>query len=115
MGKPAVDKIEGLIPAVAIDQKSTSKNPRSAVGTITEVYDYLRLLFARIGSQHCHNCGAPISSMRVSDILDQIQQDFKQAKILILAPLIEDKKGSFIDTLETLRQRVLYAPKLMGF
>ncbi|WP_163534254.1 excinuclease ABC subunit UvrA [Helicobacter suis] len=114
MGKPAVDKIEGLIPAVAIDQKSTSKNPRSTVGTITEIYDYLRLLFARIGSQHCHNCGAPISSMRVSDILDQIQQDFKQAKILILAPLIEDKKGSFTDTLEALRQKGFVRAQIDG-
>ncbi|WP_163531672.1 excinuclease ABC subunit UvrA [Helicobacter suis] len=114
IAKPAVDKIEGLIPAVAIDQKSTSKNPRSTVGTITEVYDYLRLLFARIGHQHCHICGAPITSMRVSDILDQIQQDFKQAKILILAPLIEDKKGSFTDTLETLRQKGFVRAQIDG-
>jgi excinuclease ABC subunit A len=63
VGKPDVDKIEGLTPAIAIDQKTTSKNPRSTVGTITEIYDYLRLLFARVGKQHCHECGKPISSM----------------------------------------------------
>ncbi|MGM0533098.1 MAG: excinuclease ABC subunit UvrA, partial [Campylobacterota bacterium] len=63
VGKPRVEKIEGLTPAIAIDQKTTSKNPRSTVGTITEIYDYFRLLFARVGRQHCHNCGKPISSM----------------------------------------------------
>ena len=69
IGKPDVDKIEGLTPAIAIDQKTTSKNPRSTVGTITEIYDYLRLLFARIGTQHCHQCGKPISSMSASCLL----------------------------------------------
>lgn len=105
VGKPAVDKIEGLIPAIAIDQKSTSKNPRSTVGTITEIYDYLRLLFARVGKQHCHLCGAPIASMGVSDIITQVLQDFSGAKILILAPIIKDKKGTFADKIVHLRQK----------
>ena len=70
IGKPDVDKIEGLTPAIAIDQKTTSKNPRSTVGTITEIYDYLRLLFARVGEQHCHECGKKISSMSASDVYD---------------------------------------------
>ncbi|MCF6173379.1 MAG: ATP-binding cassette domain-containing protein, partial [Campylobacteraceae bacterium] len=68
VGKPEVDKIAGLTPAIAIDQKTTSKNPRSTVGTITEIYDYLRLLYARVGNQHCHKCGKPISQMSSSDI-----------------------------------------------
>ncbi len=105
VGKPAVDKIEGLIPAVAIDQKSTSKNPRSTVGTITEIYDYLRLLFARVGQQHCHLCGAPIASMGVGDILEQVLQDFKDTNIIVLSPIIRDKKGSFADKIANLRQK----------
>ena len=73
IGQPDVDKIEGLTPAIAIDQKTTSKNPRSTVGTITEIYDYLRLLYARIGVQHCHQCGKEISQMSASDIIDQVK------------------------------------------
>ncbi|DAB36340.1 MAG TPA: excinuclease ABC subunit A, partial [Sulfurospirillum cavolei] len=69
VGKPDVEKIEGLTPAIAIDQKTTSKNPRSTVGTITEIYDYLRLLYARVGKQHCHICGQEISQMSVADII----------------------------------------------
>ena len=72
VGKPDVDKIEGLTPAIAIDQKTTSKNPRSTVGTITEIYDYLRLLYARVGVQHCHKCGKPISKRSASDIINEI-------------------------------------------
>ena len=72
VGKPDVERIEGLTPAIAIDQKTTSKNPRSTVGTITEVYDYFRLLYARVGKQHCHKCGQPISQMSASDVIDQV-------------------------------------------
>ncbi|EQL59908.1 excinuclease ABC subunit UvrA [Helicobacter pylori] len=103
VGKPNVDKIEGLTPAIAIDQKTTSKNPRSTVGTITEIYDYLRLLFARIGEQFCPTCLEPISSMSTSDIISQICHLEENSKIIILAPIIKDKKGSFNDKLESLR------------
>ncbi|MCW1337581.1 hypothetical protein OLP43_04395 [Campylobacter jejuni] len=92
VGKPDVDKIEGLTPAIAIDQKTTSKNPRSTVGTITEIYDYLRLLYARVGIQHCHQCGQKISSMSASDIVSEILKFPKGAKIIIYAPLIREKK-----------------------
>ncbi len=103
VGKPNVDKIEGLTPAIAIDQKTTSKNPRSTVGTITEIYDYLRLLFARIGEQFCPTCLEPISSMSASDIISQICHLEENSKIIILAPIIKDKKGSFNDKLDSLR------------
>ncbi|WP_201736689.1 excinuclease ABC subunit UvrA [Helicobacter pylori] len=103
VGKPDVDKIEGLTPAIAIDQKTTSKNPRSTVGTITEIYDYLRLLFARVGEQFCPTCLEPISSMSASDIISQICHLEENSKIIILAPIIKDKKGSFNDKLESLR------------
>lgn len=105
VGKPNVDKIEGLTPAIAIDQKTTSKNPRSTVGTITEIYDYLRLLFARVGIQHCHLCGKPISQMSASDIISEVLKLPNSAKILILAPIIREKKGSFADKIESLRQK----------
>ncbi len=103
IAKPNVEKIEGLIPAIAIDQKTTSKNPRSTVGTITEIYDYLRLLFARIGEQYCYNCGKKISKMSASDIIEQVLKLPKNAKIIILAPLIKEKKGVFADLIESLR------------
>ncbi|RTJ65806.1 excinuclease ABC subunit UvrA [Campylobacter jejuni] len=105
VGKPDVDKIEGLTPAIAIDQKTTSKNPRSTVGTITEIYDYLRLLYARVGIQHCHQCGQKISSMSVSDIVSEILKFPKGAKIIIYAPLIREKKGTYSDLLENLRNK----------
>lgn len=105
VGKPDVDKIEGLTPAIAIDQKTTSKNPRSTVGTITEIYDYLRLLYARVGIQHCHQCGQKISSMSASDIVSEILKFPKGAKIIIYAPLIREKKGTYSDLLENLRNK----------
>ena len=105
IGQPDVDKIEGLTPAIAIDQKTTSKNPRSTVGTITEIYDYLRLLYARIGVQHCHQCGKEISQMSASDIIDQVKKLPVGAKIVILAPLIREKKGTFQDLFESLRHK----------
>ncbi|EHT8125110.1 excinuclease ABC subunit UvrA [Campylobacter jejuni] len=105
VGKPDVDKIEGLTPAIAIDQKTTSKNPRSTVGTITEIYDYLRLLYARVGIQHCHQCGQKISSMSASDIVSEILKFPKGAKIIIYAPLIREKKGTYTDLLENLRNK----------
>ena len=105
VGKPDVDKIEGLTPAIAIDQKTTSKNPRSTVGTITEIYDYLRLLFARVGVQHCHKCGKKISSMSASDIIEEVFKLPQGSKIVITAPLVKEKKGSFADMIESLRHK----------
>ncbi len=105
VGKPDVDKIEGLTPAIAIDQKTTSKNPRSTVGTITEIYDYLRLFFARVGKQHCHECGKPISSMSASDIIEEVLKLPTNSKLVILAPLVNEKKGTFADMLESLRHK----------
>lgn len=105
VGKPDVEKIEGLTPAIAIDQKTTSKNPRSTVGTITEIYDYLRLLYARVGKQHCHICGKEISQMSVADIIEQVLKLPEETKLSILAPLVREKKGSFADMIESLRHK----------
>ena len=105
IGKPDVERIEGLTPAIAIDQKTTSKNPRSTVGTITEIYDYLRLLFARVGIQHCHRCKKPISKMSAEDIINEILKLPLSSKLVILAPLVREKKGSFADMIESLRHK----------
>ena len=114
VGKPDVDKIEGLTPAIAIDQKSTSKNPRSTVGTITEIYDYLRLLYARVGVQHCHLCGDRISSMSAADIIGEVLKLPVDSKLIIYAPLVKEKKGSFQDKLESLRSRGFVRAKING-
>ncbi|MDE5603919.1 MAG: excinuclease ABC subunit A, partial [Helicobacter sp.] len=114
IGKPDVDKIEGLTPAIAIDQKTTSKNPRSTVGTITEIYDYLRLLYARVGIQHCHLCKKPISQMSVSDIIAQVLKLPEDSKALILAPIIREKKGGFTEKLESLRQKGYIRAQING-
>jgi len=105
IGKPDVERIEGLTPAIAIDQKTTSKNPRSTVGTITEIYDYLRLLYSRVGKQHCHKCGKPISQMSSSDVIDQVLKLPENSKIVIMAPLVNRKKGTFSDLFESLRAK----------
>lgn len=105
VGKPNVDKIEGLTPAIAIDQKTTSKNPRSTVGTITEIYDYLRLLYARVGTQHCHLCGEPISQMSQTDIINEVLKLPQDSMLTILSPVVKDKKGSFADKIESFRQK----------
>jgi len=105
VGKPDVERIEGLTPAIAIDQKTTSKNPRSTVGTITEVYDYFRLLYARVGKQHCHKCGEPISQMSASDVIEQVLSLPDNSKVVILAPLVNRKKGTFADLLESLKNK----------
>src|SRR5471030_710893 len=93
MEKPDVDTIEGLSPAISIDQKGTSKNPRSTVGTVTEVYDYLRLLYARIGIPHCPVCGREVTRQTAGQIVDQILELPEGTRILLLAPVIDDKKG----------------------
>jgi len=97
MDKPDVDFIEGLSPAVSIDQKSTNRNPRSTVGTITEVYDYLRLLFARAGRPHCPKCGKAIAKQTPQNIVDQILEMPVDAKFLVLAPVVRARKGEFLD------------------
>ena len=93
MDKPDVDYIGGLSPSISIDQKTTSKNPRSTVGTVTEIYDYLRLLFARIGRPHCPKCGRPISQQTVSQIVDQVLALPERTRVQILGPVIRGKKG----------------------
>ena len=103
MDKPDVDFIEGLSPAVAIDQKSTSRNPRSTVGTITEVYDYLRLLFARAGTQYCPVCGAKIEAQSAQQIVDRLLAEAEGTKLQILAPIIRGRKGEHIEIMESLR------------
>ena len=94
MDKPDVDTIEGLSPAISIQQKTTSKNPRSTVGTTTEIYDYMRLLFARIGTPHCKNCGRVISTQSVETICDTVLKEFEEKNILVLGPVIQRKKGT---------------------
>ncbi len=95
MEKPDVDQIDGLSPAISIDQKSTSRNPRSTVATVTEIYDYLRLLFARIGVPHCPICGKPVTRQTTQNIIDQIIKLPASAKLMVLAPVVLDKKGAF--------------------
>jgi excinuclease ABC subunit A len=104
MEKPEVDYIEGLSPAVSIDQKGPSRNPRSTVGTVTEVYDYLRLLFARVGHPHCPRCGREITMQTVQQIVDAIQNLPENSRIMILAPLIRDRKGEYQAVFDDLRR-----------
>ncbi|MFC2039018.1 excinuclease ABC subunit UvrA [Chloroflexota bacterium] len=104
MEKPEVDYIEGLSPAISIDQKGPSRNPRSTMGTITEIYDYLRLLFARVGHPHCPNCGREIASQTVQQIVDSIQDFPDDSRIMIMAPLIKDRKGEYLSVFEDLRK-----------
>src|SRR5271170_6781010 len=95
MEKPDVDYIEGMSPAISIDQKSTSRNPRSTVGTVTEVYDYLRLLYARIGKPHCHTCGREISTQSSEQIVDRILAMEEGTRFLVLAPVVRGRKGEY--------------------
>jgi len=104
MEKPEVDYIEGLSPAIAIDQKGPSKNPRSTVGTVTEIYDYLRLLFARVGHPHCPECGREITAQTVQQIVDAIQGIPADSRIMIMAPLVRDRKGEYQAVFDDLRK-----------
>ena len=104
MDKPDVDYIEGLSPAVSIDQKTTSRNPRSTVGTVTEIYDYLRLLFARVGTPHCPKCGKPISQQTVEQMVDQVLAYPERTKIQIMSPIARGKKGEYQKTFEQLKK-----------
>jgi excinuclease ABC subunit A len=103
MDKPDVDSIEGLSPAISIDQKTTSRNPRSTVGTVTEVYDYLRLLWARVGHPHCYKCGAAIAGQSAEQIIDQVTELPESTRLLVMAPLIRDRKGEYGKLFEGLR------------
>ncbi len=103
MDKPDVDSIEGLSPAISIDQKTTSRNPRSTVGTVTEIYDYLRLLWARIGHPHCHICGRPISGQSAEQIIDQVMELGEGTRFMVLAPIVRGRKGEYGKQMEELR------------
>ena len=102
--KPDVDQIEGLSPAISIDQKSTSHNPRSTVGTVTEIYDYMRLLWARIGRPHCHSCGEALSSQTVQEMVDQVLAWEEETRFLVLAPVVVHRKGEHKGVIEDARQ-----------
>ena len=114
MDKPDVDLIEGLSPAISIEQKTTSKNPRSTVGTVTEIYDYLRLLYARVGIPHCWECGRPISSMTIQQMVDQIMALPSGTRIHLLAPLVSGRKGEYHKDLQHLAREGFVRVKIDG-
>jgi len=114
MDKPDVDSIEGLSPAISIDQKTTSKNPRSTVGTVTEIYDYLRLLWSRVGTPHCYNCGKPIEGQSVQQIVDQILELEDKTKFMVLAPIVRGRKGEYQKLLESLKVEGFTRVKIDG-
>lgn len=114
MEKPDVDYIEGLSPAISIDQKTTSKNPRSTVGTVTEIYDYLRLMYARIGVPHCPKCGKPISQQTVDQIVDQILALPERTRLMVLAPVVRGRKGEFVKMLEDLGKQGYVRARIDG-
>src|SRR5215472_542940 len=114
MGKPDVDSIEGLSPAISIEQKSTSHNPRSTVGTITEIYDYLRLLFARVGHAFCYNCGREITQQSVQQIGDRIMSWPEGSRLHVLAPIVRDRKGEYRKELADLRRAGFVRAKIDG-
>src|SRR5450631_2697496 len=103
MDKPDVDAIEGLSPAISIDQKTTSRNPRSTVGTVTEIYDFLRLLWARIGQPHCPVCGRPITGQSAEQIIDQVMELPEGTRFMVMAPIVRGRKGEFGKRFEDLR------------
>ncbi|MCQ2528963.1 MAG: excinuclease ABC subunit UvrA [Saccharofermentans sp.] len=104
MEKPDVDNIEGLSPAISIDQKTTSKNPRSTVGTVTEIYDYFRLLYARVGQPVCWKCGKPIASQTIDQIVDKLKEYPEGSRIIVMAPVVRGKKGEFVKQLDEYRR-----------
>jgi excinuclease ABC subunit A len=114
MDKPDVDSIEGLSPAISIDQKTTSRNPRSTVGTVTEIYDYLRLLWARIGKPHCHVCGRPITGQSAEQIIDQVMELPADTRFMVLAPIVRGRKGEYGRQLEELRAEGFSRVKIDG-
>jgi excinuclease ABC subunit A len=114
MDKPDVDSIEGLSPAISIDQKTTSRNPRSTVGTVTEIYDYLRLLWARIGHPHCHICGRPIAGQSAEQIIDQVMELPDATRFMVLAPIVRGRKGEYGKQLTELREEGFSRVKIDG-
>ncbi len=114
MDKPDVESIEGLSPAISIEQKTTSRNPRSTVGTVTEVYDYLRLLFARIGRPHCYQCGRPITSQTIQQMADRVMELPTGSRIVILSPIVRGRKGEYKKELEGLRRDGYTRVKING-
>src|SRR6187399_379293 len=114
MEKPDVDSIEGLSPAISIDQKTTSRNPRSTVGTVTEIYDYLRLLFARVGHPHCHVCGRPIAGQSAEQIVDQVMALPEGTRFMVLAPIVRGRKGEYGKLFEELRAEGFTRVKVDG-
>jgi len=114
MDKPDVDSIEGLSPAISIDQKTTSRNPRSTVGTVTEIYDYLRLLWARIGHPHCFNCGRPIAAQSAEQIIDQVMMLPEDTRFMVLAPVVRGRKGEYGKLFEELRAEGFTRVKVDG-
>lgn len=112
MKKPEVDSIEGLSPAISIEQKTTNKNPRSTVGTVTEIYDYMRLLFAHIGTAHCPICGTEVDKKSIEEIIDNIMEKFQDKdKMIILAPLVREKKGTHKNLFLNLLKKDLSEPE----
>src|SRR5512146_2997740 len=114
MEKPDVDAIEGLSPAISIEQKTTGRNPRSTVGTVTEIYDYLRLLWARVGVPHCPSCGRPVRRQAATQIVDQILAWPVDTRIEILAPLVRGRKGEFRDLFEEARRKGFVRARVDG-
>ncbi|BFK82600.1 excinuclease ABC subunit UvrA [Clostridium baratii] len=114
MNKPDVEYIEGLSPAISIDQKTTSKNPRSTVGTITEIYDYLRLLYARVGVPHCPKCGKEITQQSVDQIIDRVMELEERAKIQVLAPVVRGRKGTHEKVLENIKKNGFIRARIDG-
>ena len=114
MQKPDVDLIEGLSPAIAIDQKTTSSNPRSTVGTITEIYDYLRLMFAHIGTPYCPNCHIPIKPTTVDSIVSKTMKEPEGTKIMVIAPAIRGKKGEYVKLFESFKKAGYVRVKVDG-
>lgn len=114
MDKPDVESIEGLSPAISIDQKTTSRNPRSTVGTVTEIYDYLRLLYARVGVPHCPKCGKEITQQSIDQIVDQIMELPERSKIMILAPIIRGRKGTHEKVLENIKKQGFVRARIDG-
>jgi excinuclease ABC subunit A len=114
MDKPDVDSIEGLSPAISIDQKTTSRNPRSTVGTVTEIYDYLRLLWARVGHPHCYNCGRPIEAQSAEQIIDQVMTLPEGTRFMVLAPVVRGRKGEYGRLFDELRSEGFTRVKVDG-
>ena len=115
MEKPDVDQIEGLSPAISIDQKGASYNPRSTVGTVTEIYDYFRLLYARIGKPHCHTCGREVNQQSATQIIEAIQEKADGSRIMILAPLIKNRKGEHQAIFDDIRKAGFVRARVDGY